>query len=223
MDAINLTIEHGKTTAIVGSSGSGKTTLLKIILKLYEPSEGKIFIGTINSKNISKYQWREQCGVVMQDNYIFSDSILNNITLKNYEALDIDRLVAAANSANIKDWIESLPLQYQTKIGSEGVGLSQGQKQRLLIARALYKNPTHIFFDEATNSLDTENESIIMKNLADATKNKTVLVIAHRLSTVKNADVIVVLFNGKIVEKGNHNQLLKMKSYYYNLVNNQLS
>lgn len=223
LDAINLKITHGKTTAIVGSSGSGKTTLLKLILKLYEPTDGKIMIGTLNSRSISSYQWREQCGVVMQDNYIFADSIVNNISLKNYEIMDMNKLLSAVNAANIKDWIESLPLQYQTKIGSEGVGLSQGQKQRLLIARALYKNPTHIFFDEATNSLDTENESIIMKNLADATKHKTVLVIAHRLSTVKNADSIIVLHHGKVAEVGTHEVLLKNKSHYYHLVNNQLS
>lgn len=223
LNNINLKITYNKTTAIVGASGSGKTTLLKLLLKLYQPTQGAILVGDLNLNYVSNYHWREQCGVVMQDNYIFADTITNNIVLKTYEAIDMERLLNSVQAANIKKWIESLPLQYQTKIGSEGVGLSQGQKQRVLIARALYKDPSFIFFDEATNALDSENETVIMKNLITATKNKTVVVIAHRLSTVKHADKIVVLRNGKIVEEGNHQDLLQRKGYYYKLINNQLS
>jgi len=158
----------------------------------------------------------------MQDSYIFDDTILNNIVLKTQQQVNIERLNDVVDIANIKDWIESQPLKYQTLIGSQGKGLSQGQKQRLLIARALYKDPSFIFFDEATNSLDSENERIIINNLISATENKTVVVIAHRLSTIKNADKIVVLDEGNILEEGTHNELLDKKSHYYNLVNNQL-
>ncbi|MBD0849418.1 peptidase domain-containing ABC transporter [Maribacter arenosus] len=223
LNNINLKIPHNKTTAIVGASGSGKTTLLKLLLKLYQPTEGAILIGNLNLNYVSDYHWREQCGVVMQDNYIFADTIANNIVLKTYETIDMERLLNSVQAAYIKEWIESLPLQYQTKIGSEGVGLSQGQQQRVLIARALYKDPSFIFFDEATNALDSENETVILKNLIAATRNKTVVVIAHRLSTVKYADKIVVLKKGKIVEEGTHQALLQRKEHYYTLVNSQLS
>ncbi|MFS4455519.1 peptidase domain-containing ABC transporter [Maribacter sp. 2304DJ31-5] len=223
LNNVNLDIPHNKTTAIVGSSGSGKTTLLKLLLKLYTPTNGALLIGDINLKFISDYHWREQCGVVMQDNYIFGDTIANNISLKTYDRINIERLLHSVQTANIKDWIESLPLQYETKIGSEGTGLSQGQKQRLLIARALYKNPSFIFFDEATNALDAENESAIIKNLTSATKNKTVVVIAHRLSTVKYANKIIVLHKGVIVEEGTHHALLAKEGHYYKLVQSQLS
>lgn len=223
LDHINLEIPQNKTTAIVGASGSGKTTLLKLLLRLYEPTEGNISIGGINIKNIKQYQWREHCGVVMQDNYIFADSILNNIALKTYDGINMDQVIDAVEVANIREWIESLPLQYRTKIGMEGVGLSQGQKQRILIARALYRNPSFIFLDEATNSLDAENERRIIENLISATENKTVIVIAHRLSTVRNADKIVVLENGKIIEEGKHNELLDKKGAYHRLVNSQLT
>lgn len=222
LDDINLQIPYGKTTAIVGSSGSGKTTLLKLLLKLYTPITGSISLGNIKFDDVDDYSWRESCGVVMQDNYIFSDSIMNNIVLKTYEPVDMARVMESVDVANIKDWIESLPLGYKTKIGSEGVGLSQGQKQRLLIARTIYKNPDFIFFDEATNSLDSENERTIINNLSTKTENKTVVVIAHRLSTIRDADQIIVLKNGKIAEVGTHQSLLANKSYYNNLVESQL-
>ncbi|WP_136468024.1 peptidase domain-containing ABC transporter [Flagellimonas onchidii] len=222
LNGINLKIPHKSTTAIVGASGSGKTTLLKLLLKLYPPTEGQIKVGGIDLQSIGDYYWRENCGVVMQDNYIFDDTILNNIILKTQGKVDIKRLHEVVDIANIKEWIEGQALNYQTKIGNQGKGLSQGQKQRLLIARALYKDPSFIFFDEATNSLDSENERIIINNLISATKNKTVVVIAHRLSTIKNADKIVVLDNGVVLEEGTHTDLLGQKGHYYNLVNNQL-
>ncbi|HMB63019.1 MAG TPA: ATP-binding cassette domain-containing protein, partial [Eudoraea sp.] len=222
LHGISLKIPYNKTTAIVGASGSGKTTLLKLLLKLYRPSQGKIMVGDTPLKYVSDYHWREQCGVVMQDNYIFSDTIANNIALKTYDFLDLRRLEFSVHIANIKDWIESLPLGYRTAIGNEGIGLSQGQKQRLLIARALYKDPSYLFFDEATNSLDAKTESAIIKNLTSAISNKTLVIIAHRLSTVKYAHKIVVLDKGKIVEQGTHVSLLKNKGYYHSLVNGQL-
>lgn len=223
LDTVNLEILQNKTTAIVGASGSGKTTLLKLLLQLYKPTEGNITVDNININSIKQYHWREQCGVVMQDNYIFSDTILNNIVLKTYDGIDMGYAMESARIANIHNWIESLPLKYQTKIGIEGVGLSQGQKQRILIARALYRNPSFIFLDEATNSLDAENERTIIENLISATENKTVVVIAHRLSTVRNAHKIVVLENGKIMEEGKHNELLNKKGIYHRLVNSQLT
>ncbi|PIB28365.1 hypothetical protein BFP77_00035 [Maribacter sp. 4U21] len=223
LNNIRLEIPCNKTTAIVGESGSGKTTLLKLLLKLYQPTDGAIMIGNVNLKFLEDYHWRENIGVVMQDNYIFADSIINNITLKTYEPVSLERVLKVTQLANIGDWIATLPLQYQTKIGAEGVGLSQGQKQRLLIARALYKNPAFIFLDEAANSLDAKNEKAIIENLSAATENKTVVVIAHRLSTVKNADKIVVLENGIIQEEGTHDELLRNKAQYYHLINTQLS
>lgn len=216
-----LTIPANKITAIVGASGSGKTTLMKILLKFYVSQEGEITIGKINLNNLRQKSWREKCGSVMQEGFIFDDTIANNIAV-GVEIIDKQKLLRAVEIANIKDFIENLPLAYNTKIGSSGVGMSTGQKQRLLIARAVYKSPEIIFFDEATSSLDAHNEKIIMENLNQFFKNKTAVVIAHRLSTVKNADQIVVLDKGKIIEKGTHNELINLKGSYYNLVKNQL-
>lgn len=218
---LNLHIPANKITAIVGVSGSGKTTLMKLLLRFYQPSKGNVFLGKYNTKNISQKAWRDKCGVVMQEDYIFNDTIANNIAIGN-EYIDKERLSYAVHVANIKDFIEELPLSYNTKIGMEGVGLSTGQKQRLLIARAVYKNPDYLFFDEATSALDANNERIIMDNLDRFFEDKTVVVIAHRLSTVKNAHQIVVLNNGKISEIGNHKELVQRKGEYYDLVKNQL-
>lgn len=216
-----LTIPANKITAIVGASGSGKTTLMKILLKFYVSQEGEITIGKINLNNLRQKSWREKCGSVMQEGFIFDDTIANNIAV-GVEIIDKQKLLRAVEIANIKDFIENLPLAYNTKIGSSGVGMSTGQKQRLLIARAVYKSPEIIFFDEATSSLDANNEKVIMENLNQFFKDKTAVVIAHRLSTVKNADQIVVLDKGKIIEKGTHNELINLKGSYYNLVKNQL-
>jgi len=221
LDNVSLNIPEKKITAIVGTSGSGKTTLIKLLLGFYEPQKGKIKLGDMYLNNISNRMWRDKCGVVMQDGFIFSDSIANNIAVSD-EYPDREKLLHAVKVANIQEYIESLPLGYNTKIGQNGVGLSQGQKQRILIARAVYKNPEFIFFDEATNALDANNERIIMENLDQFFKGKTVIVVAHRLSTVKNADQIVVLEKGKLVEKGTHAELTKKKGAYYELVRNQL-
>lgn len=218
---INLFIPQGKTTAIVGTSGSGKTTLLKLILNFYQPVKGKVKMGDLSIMNIQSRLWREQCGVVMQEGYIFSDTIAKNITLGDTK-IDRKKLLKAAKTANIQSFIEGLPLGYNTKIGKEGIGLSQGQKQRILIARAVYKDPQYIFFDEATNSLDAYNEMIIMENLEEFFKGRTVIVVAHRLSTVKDADNIVVLADGELIEQGSHTQLTALKGAYYHLVKNQL-
>ncbi|WP_295715620.1 peptidase domain-containing ABC transporter [Mucilaginibacter sp.] len=218
---INLVIPNGKTTAIVGMSGSGKTTLLKLLLKFYDPDNGAILCDTTNLNCISHKRWRSHCGVVMQDGYIFSDSIAKNIAL-GYDEIDYQRLVYAAKIANIQDYVESLPLSYNSVVGMDGSGLSQGQKQRLLIARSVYKNPNLFFFDEATNALDATNETVIMKNLQQLFTGKTVIIIAHRLSTVKKADKIVVLEKGVIIEEGRHEALIRNKSVYYNLVKDQL-
>jgi ATP-binding cassette subfamily B protein len=218
---INLKIPKGKTTAIVGVSGSGKTTLLKLLLKFYEPQGGEIKLGTTSLSNISHKKWRSHCGVVMQESFIFSDSIAKNIAV-GVEKVDMDCLRQAAEIANVKDFIEELPLGYNTKIGPEGTGISMGQKQRILIARAVYRNPDFIFFDEATNSLDSNNETVILQNLDSFFKGRTVVVVAHRLSTVKNADQIVVLNKGVIAEKGTHQELVNLKGEYYELVKNQL-
>jgi ATP-binding cassette subfamily B protein len=218
---LNFEIPANKVTAIVGVSGSGKTTLMKLLLKFYSPEEGEINYGNYKLKNISQKAWRDECGVVMQEGYIFNDTIANNIAVGN-NYIDKKKLANAVDIANIKNFIESLPLSYNTKIGMEGVGLSTGQKQRLLIARAVYKNPSFLFFDEATSALDTNNEKIIMEKLNIFFKNKTVLTIAHRLSTVINADQIIVLDKGMIVEIGTHSQLTNKKGFYFGLVKNQL-
>ncbi len=221
LDNVNLNIPEKKVTAIVGTSGSGKTTLIKLLLGFYNPTKGKITLGDLYLDNVSNHVWRDKCGVVMQDGFIFSDSITNNIAVSS-EIPDKKKILNAVKVANIQEFIESLPLGYNTKIGQNGVGLSQGQKQRILIARAVYKNPEFLFFDEATNALDANNERVIMENLEQFFKGRTVVVVAHRLSTVKNADQIVVLEKGKIVEKGTHAELSKMKGAYFELVKNQL-
>ncbi|MEO1013021.1 MAG: peptidase domain-containing ABC transporter [Bacteroidota bacterium] len=218
---LNLIIPEKKVTAIVGPSGSGKTTLLKLLLKFYDPQEGSIRVDSTPLKKVSHRIWREQCGVVMQEGFIFSNTIAKNIAVGD-DAIDKKKLAYAVDIAHIREFIEELPLSYNTKIGSEGIGLSTGQKQRILIARAVYKNPDCLFFDEATSALDANNEKRIMENLEKIFHNKTVVIIAHRLSTVKNADQIVVLEKGRIMEIGNHNELTQRKGKYYNLVKNQL-
>lgn len=218
---LSLIIPANKITAIVGASGSGKTTLMKILLKFYVSQEGEITIGKINLNNLRQKAWREKCGSVMQEGFIFNDTIANNIAVGE-ENFNREKLLRAVEIANIKEFIENLPLAYNTKIGMSGVGMSTGQKQRLLIARAVYKNPDIIFFDEATSALDANNEKVIMENLNQFFKDKTAVVIAHRLSTVKNADQIVVLDKGRIIEKGTHHELINLKGSYYNLVKNQL-
>ncbi len=223
LEIINLHIPAGKITAIVGASGSGKTTLLKLLLKFHEPQTGKIQIGNSGLNNISYNFWRSQCGVVMQEGYIFSDSIARNISESDPDGMvNKDKLREAIRIANIGEFIESLPMGLNTRIGASGMGLSGGQKQRILIARAVYKNPEYLFFDEATSALDANNEAVIMKNLDDFFQNRTVVVVAHRLSTVKNADQIVVLHKGQIAEIGTHQSLVESKGYYFNLVKNQL-
>ncbi|MFY7908441.1 MAG: peptidase domain-containing ABC transporter [Emticicia sp.] len=223
---INLTIPQGKITAIVGTSGSGKTTLLKLLLKFYKPQSGEIRLGNVSLENISHKLWRSKCGTVMQEGVIFSDTIAENIAFSD-EFPDTKKLLHAVKVANIQSFIEQLPLSYNTKIGAEGNGISQGQKQRILIARAVYKNPDFIFFDEATNALDANNESVIMANLEEffksgSTGRRTVIVVAHRLSTVKNADQIVVMEKGEIVEVGTHAELTQRHGKYFELVKNQL-
>ncbi len=218
---INLTIPRGKTLAIVGSSGSGKTTLLKLLLGFYQPQMGSISVGRQNLNSIYSNIWKGKCGVVMQDGFIFSDSIADNIA-ESDDTTNMEKVIEAATQANIHDYIDTLPLKYNTMIGAKGNGISQGQKQRLLIARAIYKNPEFLFFDEATNALDATNESIIMGNLNRFIEGRTAIVVAHRLSTVKNADNIVVLDKGRIVEQGTHRELIELKGYYYNLVRDQL-
>lgn len=221
LNKISLTIPENKTTAIVGVSGSGKTTLLKLLLGFYDPVEGSIKVGDIDFKQYSIETWRKNCGTVMQDGYIFSDTIAKNIAIGD-NIPDKNKLLMAVEAANIREYIESLPMRYDTKIGQEGTGLSHGQKQRLLIARAIYKNPQFVFFDEATNALDSNNESTIMLNLNDFFAGKTVVIVAHRLSTVKNASQIVVLEKGEIAEIGTHRELINKKGMYYKLVKNQL-
>jgi len=218
---INLKIPANKITAIVGTSGSGKTTLIKLLLGFYDPGKGKITLNGTDIKRYSESNWRKRCGVVMQEGYIFSDSIANNIGVMDVVP-DLEKIEQAVSVANINDFIEKLPLRYNTKIGSQGHGLSTGQKQRILISRAVYKNPDYIFFDEATNALDAKNERVIMENLDRFFQGRTVVVVAHRLSTVKKADQIVVLEKGEIVEKGTHNELVNKKGTYFNLVKDQL-
>lgn len=218
---INLHIPRGKTTAIVGASGSGKTTLIRLLLGFYNPSAGSIRVGGTDFSLIDKAEWRKNCGVVMQEGFIFSDSIANNIA-ESSDVVDKVRLLHAVKIANIQSFIESLPLAYNTQIGVRGVGLSQGQQQRLLIARAVYKEPKILFLDEATNALDANNEKVIVTNLNQVTKDKTVVVVAHRLSTVKNADKIIVLEAGEIIEEGTHEELVAHRKAYFHLVKNQL-
>ena len=219
---ITITIPKGKTTAIVGLSGSGKTTLMKLILGYYQPDKGKILIGSSDLTNFNKREWRKKCGTVMQDGYIFSDTIAKNIA-PGTEFIDEERMENAAGIANIKNFIDELPLRYNTKIGAEGHGLSMGQKQRILIARAVYKDPYYVLLDEATNSLDTNNEQSIIEKLNKYLKGKTSIIIAHRLSTVRDADNILVMEHGEIVESGKHDELLRQKGVYYRLVKNQLN
>ncbi|HJD11450.1 MAG TPA: peptidase domain-containing ABC transporter [Candidatus Phocaeicola caecigallinarum] len=221
LEGISFRIPAGKVTAIVGASGSGKTTLVKLMLGYYPVMKGRITIGGEDINGYNLKWWRRQCGVVMQDGVIFSESIARNIAVDDGE-VDVDRLEQAARIANIHDYVMSLPLKYNTLIGRDGVGLSQGQKQRILIARAVYKNPSFIFLDEATNALDAKNERAIVENLDKFYQGRTVIVVAHRLSTVKNADQIVVLDAGKVVETGNHASLIEKQGAYYNLVKNQL-
>ena len=221
IDDVNIHIPQGKVTAIVGASGSGKTTLIRLMLGYYPVLEGQINIGNTDINTINKKWWRRQCGVVMQDGVIFSESIARNIAVDDGN-IDKERLLKAVEIACIKDYVMALPLKFNTKIGRDGVGLSQGQKQRILIARAVYKNPDYIFLDEATNSLDANNERSIVENLDKFYKGKTVVIVAHRLSTVKNADQIVVIDHGKVVEVGNHESLTAKRGTYYNLVKNQL-
>ena len=218
---LSLQLPAGKVTAIVGASGSGKTTLIKLLLGFYKPTKGEIRLGEIRMEHLSNRFWRQKCGVVMQDGFIFSDSIAKNVSVSD-EVIDKPTLLDAVEMANIREFVEGLPLAYNTKIGQEGHGLSQGQKQRMLIARCVYKNPEYIFFDEATNALDANNELVIMNNMDKFFAGRTVVVVAHRLSTVKNADQIVVLDKGKIVEQGTHQELTRLRGEYYHLVKNQL-
>lgn len=218
---VNITIPKGKITAIVGMSGSGKTTLLKLLLKYFSPTKGDIQLGDILLEHTNTQSWRNKCGVVMQDNYIFSDTILNNITLSD-DKPDIDKFYKAIQIAHIEDFVKDLPMGYSTKIGQDGVGISGGQKQRILIARAVYKNPQLIILDEATSALDANNEKIIVQKLNKFFKGKTVVIVAHRLSTVRNSDQIVVLDEGRVTEIGNHKELVDKRGKYFELIKNQL-
>lgn len=218
---IDLHIPQGKVTAITGASGSGKTTLLKILLKFYAPTSGAILVNKTQLVDVSPKTWRKICGTVMQDGYIFSDTIERNIVAGD-EYINEEKLWNAIYAANLQDFIENLPLGLKTKVGISGNGISGGQKQRILIARAIYKDPAYLFFDEATSALDAENEKVIMRNLDKFFKGRTVVIIAHRLSTVKNAHNIIVLKHGEIVEVGDHNALVESKGSYFNLIKNQL-
>lgn len=221
LNGVSLVIPQNKTTAIVGSSGSGKTTLIKLLLNFYNPNKGEIRIDNASLNEINPHLWRQSTGAVMQDGFIFSDTIANNIAV-GVETIDKKRLKEAAQTANIHEFINSLPLKYNTRTGMDGNGVSQGQRQRLLIARAVYKNPDFLFFDEATNALDANNERIILDNLKEFYRGKTVVIVAHRLSTVQNADKIIVMDSGKIVEEGTHAALTEKRGLYYGLVKNQL-
>lgn len=221
LSGLKTKIRGKKVTAIVGASGSGKTTLLKMLLKFYQPTEGQLKLGSMNLSNIGQHKWREMCGVVMQEGYIFNDTIANNIAIGE-SSINYDKLIQSAYLSRIREFVENLPLAYNTKIGMEGAGLSTGQKQRILIARAIYKNPDFLFFDEATSSLDANNEREIMNNLYEYFHQKTVVIIAHRLSTVRHADHIIVMNNGSIIEQGNHTFLIEKRGAYFELVKNQL-
>ena len=223
LKSISCSIPEGKTTAIVGASGSGKTTLMKLLLKFYEPTEGEILIGEVNLNNLNNDFWRMNCGAVMQDTFMFNDTIAGNISeSEQNEIINRDKLNNAAFVANIEDFIQKLPNKYNTELGTSGIRLSGGQEQRIMIARAVYKNPFYLFFDEATSALDANNEKVIMENLNKFIEGKTAIIVAHRLSTVKNADNIIVLENGEIVEQGSHEILTRLKGKYYELVKNQL-
>ncbi len=223
LEDLNFDIPAGKTTAIVGASGSGKTTLLKLLLLFSAPVAGEIKVGQVPLKNFSPKFWRSTCGAVMQDGYIFADSIVRNITESDSEGLvDKKRLLYACSIAHLDEWIESIPTGFNTRIGSSGIGISGGQKQRILIARAVYKDPEYIFLDEATSALDANNERGIMDKLESFFTNKTVVIVAHRLSTVRNADQIIVLDKGRIVERGTHRELVAKQGYYFTLIKNQL-
>jgi ATP-binding cassette subfamily B protein len=219
---INAEIPIGKVTAIVGASGSGKTTLMKLLLKFYQPTSGKIKIDNNDFRELSPARFRKLCGVVMQDGIIFSDTILRNIAMDTDCDEHDPRLINAAKTARIHDFITGLPLGYNAKVGNVGTGLSEGQKQRILIARAIFRNPEFLFLDEATSSLDAENEKLISDGLNNFFENKTVVIIAHRLSTVKNADIIMVLNEGIIAESGTHAELVALQGKYFNLIKNQL-
>jgi ATP-binding cassette subfamily B protein len=218
---VNFSIKKNTITAIVGASGSGKTTLLKLLLAYYNIKNGAIFLNDNNINDIFADEWRNQCGIVLQDGKIFSGTISENIAFSD-NTINYDRLIEVCQVANILNFIRTLPMKFDTKIGNIGMQLSGGQTQRILIARALYKNPQFIFLDEATSALDAENEKIIHDNFQNFFRGRTVLIIAHRLSTVKNADQIIVLKNGKIIEQGTHNQLVAKKDEYFNLIKNQL-
>ncbi|MEY3500069.1 MAG: hypothetical protein RL308_1738 [Bacteroidota bacterium] len=220
---VNCIIPEGKTTAIVGASGSGKTTLMKLLLKFYEPTTGSINIDSVDLNNINNDFWRLNCGAVMQDTFMFNDTIGGNISeSEQNEMIDRDKLNNAAFVSNIGDFIQKLPNKYNTELGTSGIRLSGGQEQRIMIARAVYKDPFYLFFDEATSALDANNEKVIMENLNNFITGKTAIIVAHRLSTVKNVDNIIVLENGEIVEQGNHSELTKLRGKYYELVKNQL-
>jgi ATP-binding cassette subfamily B protein len=221
LEGINLTLKKDTVTAVVGVSGSGKTTLVKLLLGFYPPASGEIRVGDMNIQMMSPDLWRSHCGVVMQDGFIFSDTIAKNIAL-GVETIKPEQLLYAARMACIDDFIDQLPLGYNTRIGQEGLTLSGGEQQRILIARAIYKSPMFLFLDEGTSALDANNERRIMENLQLVFKGKTVLIVAHRLSTVKDADQIIVLDKGRIVEEGKHNSLIARKGHYFNLVRNQL-
>jgi ATP-binding cassette, subfamily B, bacterial len=218
---LSLTIPYGKTTAIVGRSGSGKTTLLKLILKFYPVGSGQITLGGVNLSDVSHRRWWDLCGIVMQDGYIFSDTIVRNIALGE-DDVDFERLAEVTRIAQIDSFIASLPLSYYTRIGRDGVGISRGQAQRILIARALYKDPQYVFFDEATSALDAETESLIVNRLRDILRGKTAVVIAHRMSTVRHADQVVLVDGGEVIEVGTHDELVRHRGSYFDLVRNQL-
>ena len=222
LDDISLHIPRHRVTAIVGASGSGKTTLIKLMLGFYTPNKGIVKIQDTPLENINPHLWRARTGSVMQDGFIFSETIAQNIAVGE-ELIDIERLRHAVTIANIRDFIDSLPLGYNTKIGMEGNGISQGQRQRILIARAVYKNPDYLFFDEATNALDAENESEIICNMNNFLRGRTAVIIAHRLSTIRNANNIIVLGNGSVVEQGTHEELVSRNGIYHTLVKNQLN